>query len=235
MDFRPFGRGCKAWELAFDRPHMLSPFIRHAYLEDTREDRETVFVILAEDFTHSRLLKVNQLIIEAPVVGRLELRYIPLQENGHPSAFNYVHAGDPDNCSVHEAKICVSIMFPRKYRDGSVFVPPICKGCGEKACASLVSSKINHRRFAWINERCARLDVEHNRNLFYRAYLRMEEKDETPVDMSLIPLCVKYNAEHFITYVKMWNSTLDSMEALQALLKEDNSEENKKSLEEIVD
>jgi len=174
---------------------MVSPFIRHAYLEDQRLDRETVFVILAEDYTHSRLMMVNEMIIEAPVVGKLELRYIPLDEAGHPSALNYVHAGDPDNCSVHEAKICVSVMFTKKKRDGSVFVPPIC----------------------------------------YRAYLRMEEKDESPVDMSLIPLCVRYNAEHFITAVKMWNSTLDSIEALQAVLNEDNADENKMELKDIVD
>jgi len=76
MEFSPNGRNCKIWELAFDRPSMVSPSIRHAYLEDMRADRETVFVIPAKDFTHSHLLMVNEMIIEAPVMGKLELSWL---------------------------------------------------------------------------------------------------------------------------------------------------------------
>jgi len=64
----------------------------------------------------------------------------------------------------------------------------------------------------------------------------MVDMDDSPVDMSLIPLCVKYHAEHFIAEKHMWNSTTDSLEDLHETLKKAHkSNEKKTTLEDIVD
>jgi len=181
----------KVWELAFDRPDMIVPYMRHAFAEDEKEDRETIFIFSPKDVTHSRLINCHSVVSDFCDQDPLELRFAMTNDSNELGALVYLRKNQPVTESVFEGTPRVSISLPEFHSDGTAFRAPICSECRNSICSIFKHARMIHSSIRAMESMEEKLAPGRQRYELVAAVIRAEFGEDQAFRPSLVPSCLR--------------------------------------------